>query len=418
MECVYNKSRRIAEKALLCCVFGLFFASCATVYKEKFYSDVIGFNDSIMQSYMPSSKTPKETDILRPIPGSGTSNKNPYNLISSGDVNNIKDAISKIPSGQNTAALYALDIGLDRLTLINKKFMENDPSSRYYVIFFTDSLDNVSVDMALRTNRGKYPVGTPGRVAYGNAMQSRMKQVVKKYQFFKLSKKTSTTNVFQSYVFLMDGADLKSYPTNVLVSLYSPFIASQNAPTTEVIRGNDSTRLFDEFVKAFMGAYISSFSFSIPKDYVGQRIRMQLTQNVYFEGTLRLQMTNSFLFFKKPLYTLENITTSTGFAFDEGTKISMDAKTFNKRLNTVPFTINNLLLNNQSYYFSGEYVSQQHFDEIANQFIQNTEYTWELRNKKNSYVIFILDTSMSVEEYTIAKDTINRIIDYIVSQPE
>jgi len=40
----------------LLCVLGVVFSSCATQYSKKMYADVIGFNDSVMLSYMPDNQ--------------------------------------------------------------------------------------------------------------------------------------------------------------------------------------------------------------------------------------------------------------------------------------------------------------------------------------------------------------------------
>jgi hypothetical protein len=129
------------------------------MYREKMYADVIGFNDSVMLSYMLPPNNPRPTDAVKPIPGVIAENGsfpfwakagNPYNLLIPSEEEAMQSAISKVPLGQNTAALYALDIGLDRVVSIskNKTLMEGDPNSRYYVVFFTDGIDNASVSMA------------------------------------------------------------------------------------------------------------------------------------------------------------------------------------------------------------------------------------------------------------------------------
>ena len=50
------KSRKCMWIMPLLCVFGVVFSSCATQYSEKMYADVIGFNDSVMLSYMPDNQ--------------------------------------------------------------------------------------------------------------------------------------------------------------------------------------------------------------------------------------------------------------------------------------------------------------------------------------------------------------------------
>ncbi|MHB9291257.1 hypothetical protein Holit_00330 [Hollandina sp. SP2] len=116
------------------------------------YADVIGFNDGAMLSYMPPPNNPKPADAVKPIPGvvrekgNGfgifVKEGNPYNLLLPSQVEAMQSAISKVPLGQNTAALYALDVGVDRVVRINKnkKLMEGDPNSRYYIVFLQTAL--------------------------------------------------------------------------------------------------------------------------------------------------------------------------------------------------------------------------------------------------------------------------------------
>ena len=402
---------------LLFCIFGMIFSSCATQYNEKMYADVIGFNDNVMPSYYLPPKNPKDTDVVKPIPGVSAQEGRPYNLLNQSQANTMQSAIDKVPSGQNTAALYALDIGLDRVTEINKKYMENDPNSRYYVIFFTDGIDNASVDMAIRTRRGNYPRGVAGRDAYGTAMQNRMQQILKKYSFFGLIKKPNTTNPFQSYVLLFQGEDLASYSDDNLKTMLKPFTASQNAPAPDVIMDRNMSVLLDKFKEEFI---IPTFSFSIPKDYVGCRVRMRLSMkdDIYFEADLKHQTKSKFIFIKKDFYSLENITVSDGFTFKENTGrliIEMDEDTYNVNSNTVTFTINELKRNNKSYTVRRGEVTQWH--NSPGSFVQNTEYTGVGGGKKNAYILLIMDTSLSLgANSAAARRTAEEIVKFINEQ--
>jgi hypothetical protein len=398
--------------------FGAFLASCATNYSEKMYADVIGFNDAVMPSYMQPPKNPKATDVVKPIPGVIREEGKPYDLLNQTQTEAMREAINKVPSGQNTAALYALDVGLDRVVEINKKFMEGDPKSRYYVVFFTDGIDNASIDMAIRTRRGNYSRGAAGRDEYGAAMHNRMQQIINKYRFFGLIKKPSATNSFQSYVLLFQGPDLKSYSDQAIETILKPFSASQNADTPALIKDRDMGRLLEKFQDSFV---IPSFTFSVPKDYAGQRIRMQLSakDQVFFEADVRHQTRNKFIIFKEDFYTLENVTVSDGFTFDEYAKdrmkIEMDKESYDVNANTVPFIINGLKLGDKPYPVMRNEVSQWHHDMGA--YVQNKEYVGIARSKKNAYVLLIMDTSLSLGEYAEeAKETAAEIVRFINEQ--
>jgi hypothetical protein len=416
----FGKLNRIAQGVLFCSLLGVFFASCATTYNEKMYADVIGFNDRVFESYMIPPQNPKDTDVEKPIPGVASDEGKPYNLRIQSQATAMQNAIGKVPSGQNTAALYALDVGLDRVSLINKKFMERDPKSRYYIVFFTDGIDNASVDMAIRTRRGNYPRGITGRDAYAAAMHNRMEQILKTYSFFGLIKKPNITNAFQSYVLLFKGDDLATYSEAQLNTLLDPFRASQNAgDPPELIQDSDMDKLREKFEASFV---IPTFSFQVPKDYVGQRVRMQLNakDQVFFEATLRWQQKRKFLFIKEDFYTLEDITASNGFTFEENTKkirIEMDKEAYDANSNTVPFIINELKVNGNSYPVRRENITQWHDEGTGTASFQNTEYARIGGGKKNAYILLIMDTSLSLGEHAQeARETAAWIVQFISEQ--
>ena len=400
----------------LLCVLGVVFSSCATQYSKKMYADVIGFNDSVMLSYMQPSNNQKDTDVIKPIPGAWSNDGRPYNLLNPAEATDMRNAINRVPSGQNTAALFALDVGLDRIVEVNKKFMEGDPNSKYYIVFFTDGIDNASVVMANRNKRGNYPMGTPGREAYSVAMNKRMQQILRNYSFFGLVNKPNKTNIFQSYVLLFQGDDLSSYSDEHLELLLNPFLANQNIDIErEVIMGYDMNDLLMQFKDQFI---IPTFSFSVPKDYVGRRIRMLLNdrEDIYFEGDLRHQTKTECLFIKKDYFTLENITVSDGLTFKEhSTKIEMDKEVYDANANTVSFNINEIKLRGKSYSIRRELVTQWHQD--FGNFVRNSEYIGTGGGQKNAYILLIMDTSLSLGDYAEdAKKTAAEIITFISEQ--
>ena len=424
-----GKRKNMAKECFLV-LAGIIVTSCATTYKEKMYADVIGFNDSVMLSYMPPPNNPKPTDVIKPIPGVVTEDGNPYNLLLPSQVAAMQNAIARVPLGQNTAALYALDVGLDRVVSINKnkKLMERDPKSRYYIVFFTDGIDNASVNMAQRTRRGNYPQGIAGRDAYGAAMQSRMESILKKYSFFGLIKKPNTTNSFQSYVLLFQGQDLESYSDEQLLNITNPFRAAQNAgDAPALIMDTSMNGLRKKFRDAFV---IPSFSFQVPKDYVGQKVKMVLGwddegEPVWFEATVQYQQ-QRFLFCKNDFYTLEDLTTSPGFSFVENTKqtrIEMDKEAYDKNANTVSFIINELKLVDEenpagrSFHVDREIVTQWHDEGTGDSRFENTEYKKEGGGRKNAYILLIMDMSQSLgENAEAARATAAWIVDYIANQ--
>lgn len=294
--------------------------------------------------------------------------------------------------------------------------MEGDPNTKYYIVFFTDGLDNVSPELARRNRRGSYANASE----YGAALQERMSQILKTYKLFGLLKSPNTTNTFQSYVLLYRGEDIErsGYTEEELDTRLRPFTGAQNEQRPIVIQGDDLEKLLEDFKRAFV---VSSFSFIIPKGYAGQRIRMRLTEEddpepVYFEADLRRQEKTKFFIFREDYYTLENIQTSGGLTLQippEGI-IPMDAEYYSAGDNTVPFTVNGLKTGNAPYSVDRELVTQWIYD---GGWRLNSEYTSAAGSKKNAYVLLVMDTSTSfATQIDAAKETAEAIIFYINSQ--
>lgn len=397
MKLEFNQLKHVLNMFL---VSGLvFFGSCKSIYTEKLYADVIGFNDGVVQKYKP------------------------YDLTKEADVKSMNQNIRELPSGENTAAYYALDIGLDRIQQVQKsKLMEKDPNTKYYIVFLTDGLDNISPELAKRDkkmlmfSKGDYDNVTE----YGNAMQLRMADNLKKYSWLNLFKKKNTTNSFQSYVLLYRGEDIEKsgYTEEELNARLLPFAGAQNEAKQPVIQGNNLDKLLADFKKAFS---VSSVDFVIPKGYSGQRIRMQLNntnkeeEKIFIEADFKKNKGKKLLVFGTETYTLENIKTSNGLSVkSENGAIEMDVR-YDKNSNTVPFTFNELRLNESIYSVKKDEVSQWFYE--SGKLRWNSEYSSKSVNTKNAYILLILDTSTSFKtQIEDAKNTSVEIIDFISKQ--
>jgi hypothetical protein len=387
---------------LALCLFAIFLPSCATEYSAKMYADVIGFNDNVIQRNYTS-----EAD------------RSPYDLTNQSQARALENAIFSLPGGSNTAALYALDVGLDRIAEVQKKFMESDPKSKYYIVFFTDGLDNVSTILAQRNRRGNYDNAS----AYANVLQERMQNILKTYRFFGLLRSPNTTNSFQSYVLLYRGDDIRrsNYTEEELEARLQPFTGSQNEQRPVVIQGDNLEKLLEDFKNAFV---MTSFSFVIPRGYAGQRIRMLLNAEddpnpVYFEADLKRESRPKIFFLpfiKEDYYALENIQTSDGFTLEvPGGRIEMDKESYDPNSNTVPFLINNLKHGNSPYSVRREFVTQWFYD--GGRLRLNSEYNSSTGSKKNAYILLIMDTSTSfASQIDAAKETAAAIVWYISEQ--
>ena len=229
---------------------------------------------------------------------------------------------------------------------------------------------------------------------------------------------------------LFQGQDLESYSAEQLTNIINPFRAAQNAGDAPALIIDSSMEgLRDKFRDSFV---IPSFSFQVPKDYVGQKVRMNLGVDdtggaVWFEATVQYQKRPKLLILKEDFYTLEGITASPGFSFDENTKqvkIEMDKESYDKNANTVPFIINGLKIADRedssaskSFHVDREQVTQWHDEGSGETKFENTEYQKEGAGKKNAYILLVMDMSQSLgENAEAARETAAWIVDYIANQ--
>jgi len=225
----------------------LTFNSCKVFEGTQIKGDVIGFSDNIHKSY--------------------TKNTPPYHL-AFGTRDNLvpndeqkkemKQYIDNLDLGTNTALYYAVDNGLDRVKNVRKKYMNNSKQSKYFVITFTDGLDNISNHLGkMKGNEEQW------QRKYAKKIEKKMKKAV-----------GNKGNQFQSYVLCLYGGDLEtSWPNkNDVIQQLEPFTgSSKNAIRPPVIMDQDVEKLANQFREKFTSR---SFAFQIPKGNVGQQIRM------------------------------------------------------------------------------------------------------------------------------------------------
>ena len=357
----------------------------------------MGFNDNVILHF-----------------GSGKSQKRPHNLETEIGVKNLKDEIRALLSGTNTAAFYAFDIGLDRIAHVREKFMDDDPNSRYYIIFLTDGLDNVSTNLARINERGMFSNVTE----YGEALQERIETLFLDDTKAKdpatgnniATSEINTTNTFQSFVLLFKGDDIikSRYTDSELNQLLMPFTGSKNAQRPPVIMSDNLNQLYRHFESEFD----LPFSFIVPRGYEGQRIRMVLNDRannqIWFEGNFAREINPKQK--QEFIYSIKDITFSDGFSFENNDGIIYMNRMLNNS-NVVPFTISGLRLNNRNYIVRrNDNIQQWIYD--GNNLRLNSEVS--STNTRNAYILFIMDTSSSFGEHlNEAKETVIKIIDYI-----
>jgi hypothetical protein len=369
----------------------LLLVSCAVLPErnpdeDKIFAEVIGFSDSV------------------------TVSERRYHLTETNSTGQeeLGNTIQGLPLGQNTAIYYAVDRALDRIEAIYKNTPPNELSTdprtayytKYYIILFTDGMDNVSTQLARNDNRGKYANTT----AYANAIRERMNTIFDRKWFGGLfTQKTKRLNTFDVYLLGLKGQDLmeSGYEDEDLIKSLRPLMGSYRSVTHEPIVSDAVGKIYDDFEQSFT---TSAFSFYVPKGYADNkyRIKMELAAEgdegfpYFFEANIIKEKASGFnallaLFgqAKKETYVLKNIARSEGLTFD-GLTIEESLGT-PESSPTVEFILNNLRFNNNP--LKVENVQQSYNDGAWR---RNSEYKSDTGQSKNAYVLLVLDRSSSL----------------------
>ena len=161
-----NKKSILKSIALFAIV--LLSASCATTH-EILLGDVISFGDDAITSYKcRKGKTKNNYKQGEPYilytPSKGTDFSERFKM---------QSRINNTRMENNTAGIYAMDIALDRVKYIRKHQLKGDHNAKYYVIYMTDGLDNISVQVASNNKQGKYK--NPDK--YKKKMEKKIKKI-------------------------------------------------------------------------------------------------------------------------------------------------------------------------------------------------------------------------------------------------
>lgn len=334
------------------------FVSCSSV---GVHADVIGFNDDVDTSYKF------------------------YDLEKNGQIKKLDRVIQKFKPGQNTAEYYAVDIALDRIAEIAKK-ADEDSRASYYLILLTDGLDNVSVEMAKRNGRGKYLNDDE----YALALKKRMETILDTKRG-----KHNSRNIFQAYPLMIYGKDLmdSDLTINDCKEILSKIAGAQNAEEPKPIVDSSTDKILEEFKKTFV---VASFSFEVPKGFVGKRIQMKFEcfdkdgrrHEVAVDADFECQTKK-----KKETYILKNISCSEGLDFDQKLLSQMVSdEDYDGSENLVSFTFSNIKYNKNP---STVYNPTQWY-KLNGKYVKNSEYTGKTDRKTDSYILFVLDTSSSL----------------------
>lgn len=383
--------KKIFTKLIVTAFFCMFLISCKTTSKNIIYADYISFGDNIKTNY--------ESNY-----GKGS----PYVIYDEETGKNqifeITRALKKTKQEKNTAAIYAMDLGLKRIKYVQKKIFKKDPNTKYYVIFMTDGLDNISVQLAKNETGKNYK--TPER--YEDKIR---KKIIK---ISKCNKKEK--NDFNIYPIVFTGTDLgkmaedngltaeqlKSFIDKKMDWMKGSSRGVVNAP--EVIAANR----YEEINKSFEEAFLTSgFEFAVPKGYVNKKIRMDLKGNTINDNndTISTYFT-AVLKNKGRKYYLTDINLYHGLnANKEVSKKEYKLMATNNqdaKATLAKFVLERPMIKQEGNPELQPYFIYTNKNDVVqsvsedNMWIRNAEYDSQLKSMTNAYIQLIIDCSESL----------------------
>ena len=388
------------KKTILKCValfaFMLLSASCATTKNNVMLADVISFSDDVKTSF--TKKSPPYVIYSQDVPFDRLNTPKPL----------LKE-ITNVNPGGNTSVTYALDIGLDRIKYVRKHQLKNDKIAKYYIILFTDGLDNTSVQVARNNKQGNY-----------KDLEAYQKKVQKKIK--KLMGNGKETNLFQIYPMLLIGQDLTDFKNTNFESLSYPEFAEKCKSLMENYRGaskgwavpdaivqNDFDQLYVDFEDKFTSA---GFEFYVPKGYAGKTIRMYLTDgkdSTFFDARVVR---------KGKKYFIDNLSLSPGLTFEHKEKKieKVKLKAYNNSAKDEIFAwfrIEGLKMNGRSYIVIPDSSKQYFWGSFGGIMCwqPNSEYEKNAKPQVDTYFQLIFDTSGSLSD--VVKDEKEMLIKLI-----
>lgn len=374
--------------ALIVAVFvGALMTSCKTTSKNVIYADYISFGDKVRIN-------------------DGTDRK-PYTLYDQEDPKKkelftISRELRNIKPQQNTAGIYAMDNGLDRIKYVQKKIFRKDPNTKYYVIFMTDGLDNISAQLA-RNETGKNYKTTEN-------YQDKMKKKIIKIS--KCNKKEK--NDFTIYPIVFTGTDLQDIQSKISKEDFDKYLESKmgwmrgsskgivNSP--EVIADTSFGKIKETFEDAFRS---SGFEFIVPKGYVNQKIKMELKGESYGTDEISTYFT-AVLKNKGKKYYLTDIKFYNGLGSADEKLSKKDYKLMAINNKDKKGTVAQFVLDRPNVKLEGRPDARSYFvyTDVVEQFIaeadfedlwiKNSEYDSQLKSMVNAYVQLIVDCSASL----------------------
>lgn len=398
--------------------------SCATSH-QALLGDFIGFGDDATTSFH-SQKNGKGRQTA------------PYELYTPSDPERaeqqafeMKFKIDNTEMENNTAGIFAMDLALDRVKYVRKHYLKRDPDAKYYIIYMTDGLDNISVQVAKNNNKGNYK--TPEKY------QKKMQKKIAKISRYKKKNK----NQFEIYPIVFTGSDLgkAKKENNMSNDKFEQFINDNMSWLRGSSRGPEKAspiiqaENFDTVLYKFKDEFTSSgFEFHVPKGYAGKEIKMTFrgTINGNEEKLYKTELTGKFIR-KGNKYYLEDVQVKNGLDISNEAKkgkIQLTAtNNKNKNAELAIFRLEKPQLKGKSgkgrsYFINKDYYNPEKDiygveQDVNNNgmWIRNSEYISQSKGTIDTYFILVFDASKSLKgdgfakERETALDIINIITD-------
>lgn len=310
----------------------------------------------------------------------------------------LKSQIWDIPQGENTAGLYALDLGLDRVRYVRNKILKRDRNTKFYIVYLTDGLDNISLQVA-RNNKQTYA---------RNLDKYKKKIDRKKKNIMGILRREQ--QCFQIFPMAFVGKDLQEIQkeNNLTDSDFEKYLrdelnifrgSSKGWETPEVLLAKDWEELQEKFQNIFASA---SYNFYVPKGYLGHEIRMTLTSDDYDSIVLTGMYRKNFL----GKHFLENVNLNA--YTNEGNEANIGINLKNEITNTIDkiiatnfrdkkstiswFSLPNIIKDEKNLKILS---AKQHYQN-GTIWSYNSEYDSKAKAMANTYFLFIADGSKSL----------------------
>ena len=398
--------------------FMMLTASCATTH-QVLLGDVVSFGDDVRTSF----HAKKNGKGKQTAPYTLFTPSNPY--FGERQLYAMQSWIDNTEMENNTAGIFAMDLALDRVKYIRRNYLKHDLNAKYYIIYMTDGLDNISVQVAKNNKNKNYK--TPEKY------QKKMAKKIAKISRYKKKNK----NQFDIYPVVFTDSDLgdAKESNNMSYERFNDFIdenmgwlrgssrGPENAP--EIIKAENFDIVLEKFTEEFAA---SGFEFHVPKGYEGKEIKMTFVGYVgqgrqKNEKPYKTELVGK-LVRKGSKYYLEDVECLKGLKINNEVKkgrITIAAiNNKSKKDELAIFRLEKPEFEDRrgevhSYYIDRNYryydkkkdkeiEGVEQFVDNSGMWIKNSEYLSQAKGSIDTYFILVFDASTSLKEVEFANE--------------